>query len=64
MARQEKINLNTADIDDLQKVAGLGHTRAQYILEHRPYNNWDDVKKVPGFNDELISTMKRDAYIE
>jgi DNA uptake protein ComE-like DNA-binding protein len=39
MARQEKINLNTADIDDLQKVAGLGHTRAQYILEHRPYNN-------------------------
>ncbi|NLL12493.1 MAG: hypothetical protein GX267_03720 [Fibrobacter sp.] len=64
MAKEEKINLNTADINDLQKVTGLGHTRAQYILEHRPYKNWDDVKNVPGFNDELISTMKRDATID
>lgn len=65
MAREEeKINLNTANINDLEKVSGLGHTRAQYILENRPYKNWDDVKKVPGFNDELISTMKRDAIIE
>lgn len=64
MAREEKINLNKADMEDLQKVTGLGHTRAQHIFEHRPYKNWDDVKKVPGFNDQLINTMKRDATIE
>lgn len=64
MARGHKVNLNTADMNELETVAGLGHTRAQYILEHRPYNNWDDVKKVPGFNDELISTMKRDATVK
>lgn len=64
MAREEKINLNTADINDLQRVSGLGHTRAQYIFEHRPYKDWEDVKKVPGFNDELINTMKRDATIK
>jgi len=64
MASEKKINLNTADIDDLEKVTGLGHTRAQYILEHRPYKNWDEVKKVPGFNDQLIHTMQRNATIE
>ncbi|NLE00814.1 MAG: helix-hairpin-helix domain-containing protein [Fibrobacter sp.] len=65
MARHErKINLNTADMEELEKVSGLGHTRAQYIFEHRPYKNWEDVKKVPGFNEQLIHTMQRDSTIE
>lgn len=64
MASEKKINLNTADLEDLERVTGLGHTRAQYILEHRPYKDWEEVKKVPGFNDQLIHTMKRDATVE
>jgi DNA uptake protein ComE-like DNA-binding protein len=31
MAREEKINLSTADINELQRVTGLGQTR-QHIF--------------------------------
>jgi DNA uptake protein ComE-like DNA-binding protein len=55
----EPININTADFETLSKLPMVGDKRAQFILDHRPFGNWEDVKhKIPGFSDSLISGLK------
>jgi DNA uptake protein ComE-like DNA-binding protein len=37
----------------------VGDVRAQRILEHRPYTDWDDLKhKVPGMSDRMIKDLR------
>ncbi len=61
---ERKVNLNKASFEELKQVPGLGETRAHYIYDNRPYHSWDDVKRVPGFSDELIHTMQRGSTIK
>src|SRR5258708_1557563 len=39
-----KINVNSATLNELQKLQGVGATRAQTILDHRPYGSLEDLK--------------------
>lgn len=56
------LNLNTAGIDELTRVAGITRERAQLFLdyreEHGDFRTWDDVKSVPGFSQKLIEQLK------
>lgn len=42
---KRKININTASKEELMSLRMMGDTRAEYLVENRPYRNWDDVKR-------------------
>ncbi len=52
------VNLNTASIDELEKLAGLGRDRAQKIIDHRPFESWDDLKRIKGFHESIVNALK------
>lgn len=57
-----KININTADLDDLQKLPGIGPTTAKAIIEFRDENNSfkniEDIMNVPGIASGKFSKIK------
>lgn len=61
MAEQtRRVDLNSADYETLSKLPMVGDKRAQFIIENRPYDNWEDIKrKVPGFSDGMIGDLKK-----
>ncbi|MGI5949094.1 DUF655 domain-containing protein [Peptoniphilus sp.] len=57
----EKINLNTADLNSLTNIPGVGEKTAQKILEYREKNrfkNIEDIKNVDGIGDKKFESMK------
>lgn len=50
------VNLNNASLEDLARVPGIGRERAEALLMYRDQNgplaNWDELRDVPGFEDE------------
>ena len=52
------VNLNKAPENELERVGGLGRERAHRITEARPLRSWEDVKKIEGFSDKLVSDLK------
>jgi competence protein ComEA len=61
-ARQSTVDLNTANIEDLMTISGVIRERAQKIIEYRenngPFKSWDDVRRIPGFSDDLVDLMR------
>ena len=58
MKEKVMVNLNTASADDLAKLPGVGPTKAKAIVEGRPYSKLEDLKKVKGIKDGVISKLK------
>lgn len=52
------VNLNNASLEDLARVPGVGRERAETLLMYREQNgplaNWDELRDVPGFEDEDV----------
>ncbi|HET8581292.1 MAG TPA: helix-hairpin-helix domain-containing protein [Candidatus Paceibacterota bacterium] len=55
-------DLNSATVEDLEGIQGIGHDRAEDIInyrdEHGPFTDWDDVKEVPGFDEGMIRAVR------
>lgn len=56
---EKKVNLNKADFDQLASLRMVGETRAHFIIDHRPYHNWDELKQVPGLSEGMVDDLKR-----
>jgi competence protein ComEA len=56
------INLNTATIEQLDQLEGIGPTTAQKILqyrqEHGGFSSVEELKNVPGIGDTRYATLK------
>ena len=56
------ININTADIVELQKIDGIGEAKAKAIIEYRTTNGLfksiEDIKKVTGIGESLFEKIK------
>ena len=64
----EKINLNTADELDLQRLPGIGEKRAADIIAYReangPFESVDELDEVPGIGQGILEGLRDYAAID
>jgi competence protein ComEA len=58
LAPGEKVNINTASKDDLDKLWGIGEVKSQAIIEGRPYEKIEDIMKVKGIKEGEFGKIK------
>lgn len=57
---ENNIDLNSADFDSIAKLPMVGEKRAHFIVDNRPFNDWNDVvNKVPGISEGMVDDLKK-----
>lgn len=51
------VDLNTATAEEIMTLPGIGPKLAESIIDHRPYETFDDLEIVPGLTHEKITKM-------
>ena len=58
----EKVNINTATVEEFQKLTGIGESKAKAIVSYREENgefqNIEEIKNVPGIGDSVYEKIK------
>ena len=53
-----RVNINTATVEELQTLPGIGPAKARLIVAHRPYQSVDDLAKLQGIGRKLTSDLR------
>lgn len=57
------VNINTATLDELDGLQGIGASTAQKIIDARPYSEIEDIKNVSGIGDSKYEQIKNEICI-
>jgi len=60
----QKININTASKEELASLPNLDEARVRTLIAERPFDNWDEIDELPGFDERLVQDIQKvGAYI-
>lgn len=57
------VDLNTAREEDLAQIPWLGAELARALVEHRPFTHMDDIRRLPGFSEDVMDELVRGGAI-
>jgi competence ComEA-like helix-hairpin-helix protein len=58
------INANTATMEELQAIPGIGPVLASRIVAARPFQSVEDIDKVAGIGASLMATIRVKVFVE
>ncbi|WP_300703947.1 ComEA family DNA-binding protein [uncultured Campylobacter sp.] len=61
------VNINTATVDELKSLKGIGDAKAKAIVEYRKDQNFtsiEDIKKVKGIGAKIFDGIKNDITVK
>ncbi|EOL45832.1 DNA/RNA non-specific endonuclease [Enterococcus caccae] len=56
---ESTVNVNTAILDELTKITGVGPVTAQAIIDSRPYGSLDDLANAKGIGPKTLEKIKQ-----
>ena len=54
-----RVNINTATIEELQTLPGIGPAKARLIAANRPYQSVENLAKLQGIGHRLATDLRR-----
>lgn len=61
------VNINTADVKELEGLPGIGPAKAQAIVdyrkEHGPFTTVDDLSKVQGIGPKMLEQLRNQIEV-
>lgn len=62
-----EVNINTANVEELATLPGIGESKAKAIIEYREQNGSfkavDDLVNVPGIGDKTVQGLEKEASV-
>ena len=58
ICNESQININTASMEELDALSGIGPVKAQAIIDTRPFNSVDDLINVNGIGEVTLNNIK------
>jgi competence protein ComEA len=62
-----KVNINTAGVDELQGISGIGPAKAEAIVKHREehgtFKNKEELTAVKGIGDKLFRKISDEVVV-
>jgi competence ComEA-like helix-hairpin-helix protein len=58
-----RVDLNTATLEELQRLPGVGPVAARRIVDERPFRSVEELARVPGFGPAKVRVLAPDARV-